>query len=743
MKKLIPFIAVLLLLSDCKKNQTELIKYVHPFIGTMGGAHTYPGATLPFGMIQLSPDAGHASLEDYINNRNGYQYDYSMSEMQGFGHLHLSGTASDPAGDVSVLPMVDRKPSAAWIKSKISHAEETATPGYYAVMLKSFGIKAELTTTLRCGFHQYTFPESKNALIRFDLAYHNGGRPVECSFKKINDSTFVGSRFSTGYADDKRVYLAVRTSKPISELILFADTGKVRSKEKVNAVGVKSCLVFSTKKDEKILMKVALSFANIEGALEGLKEIPDWDFDRVRKDAEAVWEKELQKIVISSPDEAFKEKFYTAIYHSYVASMRFDDALGMYRGADGKNHPGKNIYSVFGFWDTYRALHPLFTISQAERVPQLINSFLSFYEQYGLLPVWEMAFCETHCMTGYHAVPVIADAILKDFKGFDHEKAFEAMKASGNQNIRATDSYRKYGYVPFEEATASVTKTNEYAFDDWGIAMAAKKLGKTADYKEFIKRSNYWKNLFDTSINFSRPKYTDGSWVPSFDSFSDQTNGKESYTEGNSWHYTFLVPQDVHGLIQSFGSKEKFIQKLDSFFVTPYAPDNYLRKMGGLIGLYAHGNQPSHHIAYLYCYAGLPWRTAEIVKKIMTTFYTNNPDGITDNDDTGGMSSWYVFNALGFYPVNPASGEYVIGSPLAEKTDITLVDGKHFVISAKNLSLQNIYVQSATLNGKPYSKLYLTHGDIVKGGEFVLFMGSRPSHTWGKNEADSPGISEY
>ena len=737
MKKYKIVITVLFLLTACSSKQTKLIKYVRPFIGTSGGAHTYPGATVPFGMVQLSPDAGNTTKEEFISYRNGHQYDYGISEIQGFGHLHLSGTANDPEGDISVLPMANTEPSAGFIKSKISHQEEFASPGYYSVLLKSFGIKAELTTTFRCGLHQYTFPESNSSVIRFDLAYHNGGRPVECFFKKLNDTTFVGSRFSTGYADDKRVYFAARTSKPIRDLILFADTSKVQSKVEVNAVGVKSCLVFQTKKGEQILMKVALSFAGTDGALEGLKEIPDWDFEKVKRAAEKAWEKELQKIVVTSPDEAFKETFYTAVYHSYVASICFDDALGQYRGPDGKIHSGKNIYSVFGLWDTYRALHPLFTLSQPERVPAFINSFLAFYDQYGLLPVWEMAFCETHCMTGYHAVPVIADAILKEVKGFDYEHAFEAMKASGNQNIRNSDSYRTYGFVPFDACGANVTKTTEYAFDDWCIAMVAKKLGKTEDYNEFIKRSNYWKNLFDPGINFSRPKYADGSWVPSFDSFSDHTNGKECYTEGNSWHYTFMVPQDIPGLIQAFGSKEKFIQKLDSFFVIPYPPGNYLSGMGGLIGQYAQGNQPSQHIPYLYCWVGMPWKTAEIINKLLTTYYSNQPDGITGNEDTGGMSSWYVWNAMGFYPVNPASGEYMIGSPLFEKTDIALANGKHFVIQTKNLSRKNIYVQGATLDGVPYSSLYIKHANMVRGGELVLIMGDQPSGTWGTNKADS------
>ena len=739
MRNLMVWGLMLFILNGCLEKRRSLSRYVNPFIGTAAGGNTYPGAVVPFGMVQLSPDAGHSDVKDFIANRNGHQYNFGITEIQGFGHLHLSGTANDPAGDISVLPMSGVPPTAAFIKSEISHKEELASPGYYAVMLKSFGIKAELTTTLRCGLHRYTFPESKNAVIRFDLAYHNGGRPVECYFKKLNDPPFIGNRFSTGYADNKQVYFAIRTSKPITEIVFFADTVRVTSNKEVHAVGVKSCLSFRTKKNEQILMKVALSFAGFDGAIEGLKEIPDWNFESVRRNAELAWEKELQKIKIQSDNEAFKETFYTAVYHCYLSSMRFEDAQGMYRGADGKNHKGENIYSVFGLWDTYRALFPLFTLTQSDRVPNFINSFLSLYDQYGLLPVWEMAFCETHCMTGYHAVPVIADAILKDIGGFSYEKAYAAMKSSAFQDIRSTKEYREYGFVPHDKATASVTKTLEYAYDDWCIAVVANKLGKLADFKLFMKRSAYWENLFDPKINFIRPKYSDGSWVPGFDPFIDHTNGKESFTEGNSWHYTFFVPQDVFGIVHKFGSKEKFTHKLDSLFVTPYPNGNYLSGMGGLIGQYAHGNQPSHHLPYLYNFLGIPSKTGDLVKKIMNSFYSNKPNGITGNEDTGSMSAWYVWNAIGFYPFNPVSGEYLIGSPMADKTEIALANGKHFVVIARNLSNQNSFVQKAKLNGKPYYKSFINHSVICAGGELELFMDDHPSDDWGTHEEDLPG----
>lgn len=737
-------IFLFILLASCafrgfSAKKPELVKYVNPFVGTAGGAHNNPGATVPFGMVQLSPDGGNESVSDYLSYRNGRQYDYGMKSIQGFGHLHLSGTANDPAGDISVLPFIQKVPSADLVKSEFSHEDESASPGYYSVLLKNSGIKAELTATLRCGLHRYTFPCSEEAVIRFDLGYHNGGRPVECSFKRLNDSTFTGHRFSTGYADDKRVYFAVRTSKPVKDIVLFADTVKVKSKAEVNAVGVKAALRFSTRSEEQILMKVAVSFAGTDGAMEGLREVRGWDFDSVRENAELAWERELQKLEVTTTDEEVKKVFYSAVYHCYVASTRFDDALGQYRGADGKNHSGSPVYSVFALWDTFRALHPLYTITQPERVPDIIASFLKFYDQYGLLPVWEMAFCETHCMTGYHALPVISEAILKGFVGFDNRKAYEAMKASANQDIRNTAAYRQYHFVPHEESTASVTKTTEYAFDDWNLAQVAKKMGQQADFLEFSTRSGYWRNVFDPVSCFSRPKYADGSWVPGFDPLSDHTNGKESFTEGNSWHYTFMVPQDVYGLMDAFGSREKFVQKLDSLFLTRYPEGNYLGGMGGLIGQYAHGNQPSHNIPYLYTYAGMPWKTAQLIYDIRTRCYRNSPDGIIGNEDTGGMSSWYVFNAIGLYPFNPASCEYLITTPAIPKTVINLPGQKKFILEAKNLGSGNIFVQRAVLNGKNYPKSFINHSDLVKGGHLVLYMGSEPSAGWGTQPNDLPG----
>lgn len=718
---------------------SQLTKYVNPFIGTIFEGHVYPGATVPFGMVQLSPDNGLTVQDKYEGYCAGYSYTKNM--VKGFSHTHLSGTGRPDLGDISVLPMIGKEPSNEDIRSDISHQEESAGPGYYSVMLKSFGIKAELTTTQRCGFHRYTFPENQKSMIRFDLAYGAGDdATVDCSIKKVNATTFVGYRISkSSFTKDQRIYFAAETSKPVSNFVLFREGNRESSVTEARGINVKACLLFSTKRDEQVLLKVALSTANVEGALEGLKEIKGWNFDSVRKNADNIWEKELEKIKITSKDEDFKTVFYTALYHSYLAPVRIDDALGKYRGIDKeKIRTGKNIYTIHSLWDTYRAANPLFSITQENRVSDIINSFLAFYRQYGLLPVWDLYFCETNAMKGYHAVPVVADAMLKGFKGFDYNEAFVAMKASANQNIRGTDWYRKLGYVPMEKDDGSVTSTLEYAYDDWCIAQVAKMLGKEEDYEVFMRRSGYWKNLFDSTLLFVRPKDANGMWITPFDPYNEVFNKKRAFAEGNSWQYTWYVPHDVYGLIQKFGTKERFSQKLDSLFsLTPPSNNQSIFQYDGYIGLMWHGNEPCHHIPYLYNYVGMPWKTAERVRQICA-FYRNKPKGLCGNDDCGQTSAWYIWSAIGFYPVNPANGEYVIGTPLSDNTQLSLFSGKYFTVKAVTLSDKNIYIQKATLNGQPYNNSFITHADIMKGGELVLYMADTPSATWGTKKENFP-----
>jgi len=736
-KRILFFASAIIIVTSCT-NQPRLTSYVNPFIGTIFEGHVYPGATLPFGMVQLSPDNGLTVEDKYEGYCAGYSYTKNM--VKGFSHTHLSGTGRPDLGDISVLPMVGMEPSMDDIRSDISHEEENASPGYYSVMLKSFGINAELTTTQRCGFHRYTFPESRNSIIRFDLAYGAGDdATVDCQFIKINATTFAGYRISkSSFTKDQRIYFAAEMNKPINNLVLFRDSNLLVSGDEAKGVDVKACLIFSTKSDEEVLLKVAISTADIEGAMEGLKEIKGWNFNGVRKEAENIWEEELGKIKITSDDEDFKTVFYTALYHTYLSPILIDDALGKYRGIDKqKISEGRNIYTIHSFWDTYRAANPLLTITQENRIPDIINSLLTFYHQYGLLPVWDLYFSETNSMKGYHAIPVVADAMLKGIKGFDYNEAFIAMKASANQNIRGTDWYRKLGYVPFEKDDGSVTSTLEYAYDDWCIAQVADMLGEKEDYLGFMERSGYWKNVFDSTIMFVRPKDVNGNWITPFDPYEERFNKIRAFAEGNSWQYTWYVPHDIYGLIQKFGSQEKFAQKLDSLFTLTPPNNQSLFKYDGYIGLVWHGNEPCHHIPYLYNYVGMPWKTAEKVRSICA-FYLNKPKGLCGNDDCGQTSAWYIFSAIGFYPVNPANGEYVIGSPLAQKTELILLNGKKFIVKAEGLSDKNMYVQKATLNAEPYTRTFITHADIMNGGELVLYMGDRPSSTWGIAREDFP-----
>ncbi|MEI6143470.1 MAG: GH92 family glycosyl hydrolase [Mariniphaga sp.] len=722
----------------CHAKPTQLTRYVNPFIGTIFEGNVYPGATLPFGMVQLSPDNGLTKVEKYEGYCSGYSYTKNM--VKGFSHTHLSGTGRPDLGDISILPMVGLEPNVSDIRSEISHQEESASPGYYRVMLKTFGIKAELTATQRCGFHRYTFPDNSKSMIRIDMAYGAGDdATVDSEFKQIDATTFVGYRISkSSFTKDQRIYFAARISKPIAKMILYRDSLIVNGGKEAKGKDIKACLLFTTAKNEQVMVKVGLSTANVEGAMAGLKETGEWDFNAVKKKAEGIWEKELEKINITSKDENFKTVFYTALYHSYLAPILIDDALGKYRGIDKQTiRDGRNIYTIHSLWDTYRAANPLLTLTQEKRVPDIINSYLSFYRQYGLLPVWDLYFSETNTMKGYHAVPVVADAILKGFKGFDYREAYTAMKASANQNIRGTDWYRKLGYIPMDKDDGSVTSTLEYAFDDWCIAHVAKLLGEGSDYQTFMKRSESWKNMFDSSVTFVRPKDENGNWVNPFNPLNESIGKIRAFAEGNAWQYTFYVPHDVYGLIGKFGSKELFSQKLDSLFTLSPPKDQPIWQYDGYIGLVWHGNEPCHHIPYLYNYVGQPWKTAEKVRQICA-FYLNKPRGLCGNDDCGQTSAWYIYSAIGFYPVNPANGEYVIGTPLADKSELTLLNGKHFIVKAESLSDKNIYIQKATLKGKPYTKTYIKHADIVNGGTLVIYMGPKPSPTWGTKDEDFP-----
>lgn len=732
-------------IAQTKTSGKSVNNYVNVFIGTGAHGHTFPGASLPFGMVQLSPDNGTSGW-DWCSG-----YNYNDSVIAGFSHTHLSGTGIGDLCDISFMPALlsfDTNTDSfninlSKLKSSFSHKDETAVPGYYKVMLKTFNIKAELTTTQRAGFQKYTFPKTKDAAIVINLGFHiNWDNTTSTYLKVINNQTVVGYRMSTGWAKDQRVYFAAKFSKPFKKVIFDSNSNIYQNKTEQKGDSLIGIFEFDTEKDNQILVKVGISSANIDGAMKDLDtEIPGWDFNKIKDEASKVWEQQLSKIKVQSNDKQLKEIFYTALYHALLSPNLFSDANGNYKGADSLIHQAKGYdqYTVFSLWDTFRAEHPLFTLIEKDKVSDFVNSMLAHYNHTGLLPVWELEGNETWCMIGYHSVPVIADAILKGFKGFDVQEAYKAMKTSAMQDHYGLKYYKDLGYIPADKENQSVSKTIAYSYDDWCIAQIAKYLHKDEDYKYFMRRAGNYKNQFDTTTGFMRGKNADGSWLTPFD---PQYSNYEinPYTEGNAWQWSWFVPQDVQGLIKLMGGREKFIAKMDSLFTTSSeikgktAPPD----ISGLIGQYAQGNEPSHHIAYLYNFAGAPWKTQAIVRKICETLYTDKPKGLCGNDDCGQMSAWYVFSAIGFYPVNPASGIYVIGSPMFDKVTINVGNGKTFTVIANGVSGENKYIQSAELNGKKLERTYLFHKEILNGGKLVFDMGDKPNKNWGSDPKDFP-----
>jgi predicted alpha-1,2-mannosidase len=729
--KITSYLLCALLLLQINIDAQKKIDYVNPFIGTAGHGHTYPGAVYPFGMVQLSPDNGTEGW-DWSSG-----YHYSDSVIAGFSHTHLSGTGVGDLYDISIMPTVNEKVSIKTMFSKFSHSDEKASPGYYSVLLQSSGIKAEFTVSERAGLHCYTFPASDDAIIRFDAGFRlNNNLPTDTYIEIVNDTTLIGYKRSTGWGADKMMYFAARLSKPIKARELYTD-GSIRlGSNTAGSRSSKAVLHFTTKAGEVILIKVGLSSATQEGALLSLTEIAGWDFNAVRKNTEAAWEKELSKINYATDNKKDLETFYTAYYHTMLANVTFSDLKNQYLGGDGKVHTANGFkqLSIFSLWDTFRSANPLYTITHPEMVQNLIKSFLAFYDQYGLLPVWVLHGNETNCMTGYHAVPVVTDAIIKNIGGLDVNKAYEAMKKSSMQDIRGTKAYRMYGYLPQDSASYSVTITLEYAYDDWCIAQVAKRLNKTDDYNYYINRSMAYKKLFNPATGFMQGKSSDGKWLPNFDPYnSDHFQRSAIYIEGNAWQHSWFVPHDVQGMINLFGSRQAFTIKLDSLFTENSALHgaNVSMDISGLIGQYAQGNEPSHHIPFLYNYAGQPWKTQYWVREIMDSLYNNTPLGLCGNEDCGQMSAWYVFAALGFYPCNPSSGQYVFCSPLMNEATINTGKGKYFTIKAINNSKQNKYIQSIKLNGKKYDKIFITHLQLQQGGLLEFVMGAKPNISLG------------
>jgi predicted alpha-1,2-mannosidase len=712
LKHLVNLVLLLFLFSLTASAQRDLTRYVNPFIGTGGHGHTFPGAIVPFGMVQLSPDTRLTGWDGCSG------YHYSDSKIYGFSHTHLSGTGISDYGDILLTPVVGPNYS-----GRFQHRNEAASPGYYSVKLDDENVLVELTATARVGMHRYKFPGTEDANIILDLAHRD--KVLDSGFRTLGVNMVVGWRRSRAWAKDQVVYFALEFSQP------YTAHGSIDTDQK-------TYFRFDTRSGAPLLVKVAISAVDIDGALKNLRsEISHWDFDKVRADAKRVWNAELNKITASGGTASQLTNFYTSLYHVMTAPNLFMDVDGRYRGRDFKTHQARDFsnYTVFSLWDTFRAAHPLYTIIDRERTRDYIKTFLAQYEQGGRLPVWELAANETDTMIGYHAVSVIADAVAKGVDRFDLNLAFEAMKHSAElREHRGLGAYIDQGFIGTEDERESVSKVLEYAYDDWCIAQVARKLGWTADYERYSARAQSYKNVFDRTTGFMRPR-NNAAWVEPF----DPREVTFAFTEANSWQYTFFAPHDISGLIELMGGRAQFARKLDELFTTDSKTTGREQvDITGLIGQYAHGNEPSHHMAYLYNYVGQPWKTQSRVRQIMDQFYKPEPDGLIGNEDCGQMSAWYVFSAAGFYPVTPGSTTYAIGTPLFPEVRINVEYEKWFVVRALNVSDRNVYIQSAKLNGKRYNKSFLSHEDLAAGGELVLVMGPRPNVRWGAGRGNEP-----
>jgi predicted alpha-1,2-mannosidase len=729
------FVCVNLFACSAKQNkegaksiQTEdLTKYVDPFIGTGYHGHTFPGPALPFGQIQLSPD----------NGRDGWDwssgYHFSDSLIAGFSHTHLSGTGIGDLSDILMMPTTKKIGTAFFdktarvsekLKSKFRHEDEKAEVGYYQVKLLDDQINVELAATKRVGFQRYSFPENKDNQVVVDLGFAiNTDNPVETFIIKRSDTEIVGYRYSEGWAKNQHVYFVTRFSEPIRHIQMYdavmsdSLTGKGKN--------IKAVLHFGAA--QKLIVKTSISSASIEAAMKNMDADENgFEFDKVVLEAREEWNKELGKITVKTSNEDLKKVFYTALYHTFLSPYTFSDVDGSYM--DYNHQPAKitgfTKYTVFSLWDTFRALNPLFTITQPHLTNDIIKSMLLQYEQSGLLPVWELMGNETGTMIGYHSIPVITDAIMKNIGDFDIAKAYEAMKKSSMSNLAGLDFYRSLKYIPSDKENESVSKTLEYCYDDWCIAQVAKKLGKNEEYEYYLERSKYYKNVFDKKIGFMRGKLLNGKWAEPFDpKFSKHQN--DYFTEGNGWQWTWFVPEDVKGLSGLFGGDEAFVRKLDQLFTesSEIKGEAASVDISGMIGQYAHGNEPSHSTVYLYEVLNKDaWKTQKLVNQIITTLYSSKPEGLSGNEDCGQMSAWYVFASAGLYPVCPGDNRYYFASPMFEELSFNIKDGITFTIKTRNQSAQNIYIRSATLNGEKLDRLYITHEEILKGGELVFEM---------------------
>ena len=736
-KLLFSVLAFLSVLGACTSPQssqleTDYTQLVNPFIGTDFTGNTYPGAQAPFGMVQLSPDNGLGGW-DRISG-----YFYPDSTIAGFSHTHLSGTGAGDLYDVLFMPVTlpfKEAEGELGIHSKFSHQDEEASAGYYRVKLQDYNINVELTATPRCGVQRYTFPKAESMVILNLKKAMNWDFTMDSQIEIVDSCNIRGYRFSEGWARGQKVYFATRFSKPFKNVEL--DNAEIKLKgEKVGTSNI-ARFMFDTEEGEQITIVTALSGVSVEGAVKNLDaEAPHNDFDQYLAAAKADWNKQLQRVEVKGGNADDQVNFYTALYHSMIAPTIYSDVDGQYYGPDKQVHQadGWVNYSTFSLWDTFRAAHPLFTYTEPERVGDMVQSFIAFYEQNGRLPVWNFWGSETDMMIGYHAVPVIVDAYLKGIGNFDAEKALEACVATANiDEYRGIGSYKKNGYIPYNVTDKyntenwSLSRTLEYAFDDFCIAEMAQKMGKTELANEFYKRSQNYRNVFNPATGFMQPIDDKGVFQPNFN--------PDEYTahicESNAWHYFWSVQHDIKGLVSLTGGQDKFAAKLDSMFTYIPAGNEELPIFStGMIGQYAHGNEPSHHVIYLYNKVRQPWKAQKYAAQVMHDLYFNAPAGLCGNEDCGQMSAWYVFSAMGFYPVNPVSGEYEIGSPLFPEMRLNLNNGKTFTVLAPNVSRENIYIQSVKVNGQPYDKSYITHQQIMDGATIEFEMGNQPGEIW-------------
>lgn len=750
---------ILFLFVNVMMQAQNLISYVNPMVGTRNMGHTFPGATAPFGMVQLSPETNQVPYAidgkynpDTYRYCSGYQYDDKT--IFGFAHTHFSGVGHSDLGDFLMMPTTgklnlepgDAKTLGSGYYSMFSHANEHTEPGYYKVFLDSYGVQAELTASERVGFHRYTFPKGSDAHVILDLMsniYNYDDKNVWTFVRVEDDHTVTGYRETTGWARTRKVYFAMKFSKPIKKY------GRKRY-EKVEYNGfyrkfnenenfpefagrkIRAYFDFDTSTSEPLLVKFALSNVSTAGAMNNLEhEIPHWDFERVKNETQAKWEKELQRIRVETINKEDKKVFYTSLYHTMLSPIIYEDVDGKYLGLDQNIHESKGFtnYTIFSLWDTYRALHPLFNLIQPKRNNDIVHSMLAHHDQsvHHALPIWSHYANENWCMIGYHAVSVLADAIVKNTTDADAARALQAaVNSSRLSYYDGIGDYMKYGYVPEDKSGSSVSKTLEYAYDDWCIAQMAHKTGNAALEQEYLKRSEFYRNVFDAKSGFMRPKLSDGSWKKDFDPMDTHGQG---FIEGNAFNYGLYVPQNLPKMVEMMGGKTKFAKTLDDLF-TKEIEDRYIEKneditRDGIIGNYVHGNEPGHHIPYLYNWTSQPWKTQERVRMIMRRMYHDGADGLCGNDDAGQMSAWYIFSALGFYPVLPGSDDYALGSPLVKNAVVDLENGKTLKITAQNQSDSNIYVAKVLLNGNEIKGHTLRHSELVKGGELIFVMSDK------------------